>query len=71
MQIIDLKNLNCPMPVLKAQSLLRKLPQDSTVLLECSDPKTMEDIPSFCRVRHYTLICAEEIDNLFYFKIKV
>src|SRR6185503_2611960 len=45
--ILDLRGLRCPYPVLRAKKALRALPVGATLVLECTDPLTVIDVPHF------------------------
>lgn len=44
-----LRGLECPAAVLRAKIALRGLPVGATLLLECTDPLTVIDVPHFAR----------------------
>jgi len=46
--ILDLRGLQCPLPVLKTRNHLRKLDDQSTVWVQTDDPLATLDIPNFC-----------------------
>ena len=67
--VLDLRGLNCPLPVLRAKKALRAIPVGSVLLLECTDPLTMIDVPAFTNQTGHTL-CAQMRDGEVYiFKI--
>ena len=54
--VYDLKGLNCPLPVLKAQKRLSAMPPGSRLWLETTDPLAVIDIPAFCSDNGHHLI---------------
>ena len=46
---LDLTGLKCPLPALKARKALAKLPAGDALVLECTDPLSMIDIPNLVR----------------------
>lgn len=60
---LDLKGLNCPLPVLKTGKALRNLAAGETLIVEATDPMAAIDIPHFCRERGHRLV-NEEKDGL-------
>jgi tRNA 2-thiouridine synthesizing protein A len=47
--ILNLRGLKCPLPALKARKALAKLAAGDQLVLECTDPLTMIDIPNLVR----------------------
>ena len=45
--VLDLRGLRCPQPVLRAKKALRNIPVGGTLVLECTDPLTVIDVPAF------------------------
>src|SRR5207237_7125938 len=45
--VLDLRGLRCPQPVLHARKALRTIPVGGTLVLECTDPLTVIDVPAF------------------------
>jgi tRNA 2-thiouridine synthesizing protein A len=46
-QSLDLRGLNCPLPVLRTAKMLRKSPPGTLLKIECTDPLAAIDIPHF------------------------
>lgn len=46
---LDLKNLNCPLPVLKTKKFLATIQSKETVLIETTDPTSKKDLAEFCQ----------------------
>lgn len=68
---LDLKQLKCPIPVLKTHIFLKKLAKGEQVRIECTDPQTLDDIPAFCQTRGYTLLETFIEHETYSFKIRV
>ncbi len=45
--VLDLRGLRCPQPVLRAKKALRNVPVGGALVLECTDPLTVIDVPHF------------------------
>ncbi|MBS1180909.1 MAG: hypothetical protein H6Q99_789 [Proteobacteria bacterium] len=60
--ILDLKGLNCPLPVLKTGKALRALTSGDLLVVEATDPLAAIDIPHFCRQEGHQLV-AQETDG--------
>jgi tRNA 2-thiouridine synthesizing protein A len=46
---LDLKGLNCPLPILKAKKALESLPRGDTLEILATDPGSAADFQAFCR----------------------
>ncbi len=46
---LDVTGYRCPMPVIRMEALLRRLPQGAQILVRADDPIASIDIPHFCR----------------------
>jgi tRNA 2-thiouridine synthesizing protein A len=58
--VLDLRGLRCPQPVLRAKKALRAIPIGGTLILECTDPLTMIDVPHFCNQTGHVLSDQEK-----------
>jgi tRNA 2-thiouridine synthesizing protein A len=47
--VLNLRGLKCPLPALKARKALSKLAAGDALVLECTDPLSMIDIPNLVR----------------------
>ncbi|HET9902901.1 MAG TPA: sulfurtransferase TusA family protein [Xanthobacteraceae bacterium] len=68
--VLDLRGLRCPLPVLRAKKALRTLPPGATLVLECTDPLTVIDIPNFVNQTAHVLASQEQRDSLYVFRIR-
>lgn len=59
--IYDLRGLNCPLPVLKAQKRLSTMHPGGRLWLETTDPLAVIDIPAFCIERGHLLVEMETV----------
>ena len=55
-QRLDLRGLNCPLPVLKAGKALLALKPGDLLVVEATDPTAAIDIPHFCRQKGHRLV---------------
>ena len=67
--ILDLRGLFCPLPVLRAKTALMRLPLGGTLVLECTDPLTVIDIPVFARQTGSELVDQHRDGELFIFTL--
>jgi tRNA 2-thiouridine synthesizing protein A len=67
--VLDLRGLLCPIPVLRAKTALRRLPVGGTLVLECTDPLTVIDIPHFVSQTGHALDGQKQTAGLYVFRI--
>lgn len=67
--VLDLRRVRCPHVVLRAKKALRDVPLGGTLVLECTDPLTVIDVPHFCNQTGHTLREQEKTGELYIFKI--
>lgn len=54
--LLDVRHLLCPMPVIKTQNYLKQRSPGDIVKVICTDPGAIEDIPAWCRVHGHSLL---------------
>ncbi|MFW9997565.1 MAG: sulfurtransferase TusA family protein [Candidatus Odinarchaeota archaeon] len=57
---LDVRGLNCPLPVLKARKTLKEMGMGQVLEILASDPGSMNDIPAWARTTKQELLVAEE-----------
>jgi len=67
--VLDLRGLYCPEPVLRARKALRGVPIGGILVLECTDPLTVIDVPHFVNQTGHTLDGRERRSELYVFRI--
>jgi tRNA 2-thiouridine synthesizing protein A len=67
--VLDLRGLRCPEPVLRAKKAMRRVPIGGVLVLECTDPLTVIDIPHFVQQTGHVLEAQEQADALYIFRI--
>jgi tRNA 2-thiouridine synthesizing protein A len=67
--VLDLRGIRCPQPVLRAKKALRTIPVGGTLVLECTDPLTVIDIPHFTNQTGHTLRAQERNGDVYIFTI--
>ena len=48
-KLLDVKGLNCPLPILKAKKALKDIPAGGTLEILSTDPGSVADFAAFCR----------------------
>ena len=66
---LDLKGLNCPLPVLRTDKALRALLPGDLLIVEATDPMAAIDIPHFCREQNHRLVGTEKEGSVLRFTI--
>jgi len=67
--VLDLRGLRCPQPVLRAKKALRTIPVGGILVLECTDPLTVIDVPHFVNQTGHALKSQERLGSLYVFRI--
>ncbi|HEC19511.1 MAG TPA: sulfurtransferase TusA family protein [Gammaproteobacteria bacterium] len=55
---LDARRLLCPMPVIRAQNKVQELAPGDTLLVTCTDPGALLDIPAWCRINGHEVLEA-------------
>lgn len=59
-ELLDLRGLKCPLPVLRAEKRLAQLPAGARITLLVTDPMAKLDIPLYCRQQGHECTVAAE-----------
>jgi tRNA 2-thiouridine synthesizing protein A len=49
-QELNARNLLCPLPVIRTQDAIKNLQAGDRLLVHCTDPGAIHDIPTWCRI---------------------
>ena len=55
---LDARRLLCPMPVIRTQDKISELEVGDVLIVTCTDPGVLNDIPAWCRVHGHTVIAT-------------
>ena len=69
-QTLDATGLLCPLPVLRAQKVLRAMAVGDVLEVHATDPASTSDMPAFCEEAGYELLSAAEQDGLLIYRIQ-
>lgn len=69
-QTLDVKGLNCPLPILKAKKALKEIPTGSTLRVLATDPGSVKDFEAFCRTTGNELVETTADSGVYSFLIK-
>ena len=70
MEILDLKNLQCPMPILKTKQALQKMDAGDEIQVVTTDPHSEIDFKAFLSKTSNELLQFWTEEGVFYFLIK-
>jgi tRNA 2-thiouridine synthesizing protein A len=68
--VLDLSDLLCPLPVLKARKALLALPSGSELVILATDPMAAIDMPHFCNEQGHQLLEQSKTGETLRFRIK-
>jgi tRNA 2-thiouridine synthesizing protein A len=69
-QVLDVKGLNCPLPVLRARKALKDVPAGGTLEILATDPGAVKDFEAFCRTTGNELVASTAAGGVFTFVIR-
>ena len=69
-QVLDVKGLNCPLPILRAKKALKDMAMGSTLQVLATDPGAVKDFEAFCRTTGNELLESSNDNKVFSFVIK-
>ena len=67
---VDARRLFCPLPVIRLQNCINKQASGARVRIVSTDPGSMNDIPTWCRINHHELLESEERDGEYVFVVQ-
>jgi tRNA 2-thiouridine synthesizing protein A len=67
--VLNLRGLRCPQPVLRAKKALRNVAIGGTLIMECTDPLTVIDVPHFVNQTGHALSAQQRDGDVYIFRI--
>jgi len=67
---LDTTGLSCPLPILKAKKAIKRVPAGGTLEVIATDPGSVEDFETFCRVSGHSLVESSQRDGVYRFLIR-
>ena len=67
---LDVRGLNCPLPILRAKKALADLKSGQVLRVLATDPGAVKDFQAFARQTGNQLVSHAEEDNVFTFFMK-
>jgi tRNA 2-thiouridine synthesizing protein A len=68
--LLDVKGMACPLPVLRANKVLRGMAPGERLRVLATDRASVADMQSFCRETGHALIAFSEENGVFSFVIR-
>jgi len=68
---LDASRLLCPMPVIRTQDKIKTLSVGDVLVVTCTDPGVMQDIPAWSRINGHKVLSAESGEYEFIITIEV
>ncbi len=69
-QILDVKGLNCPLPILRTRKALKDVPAGGTLRVLATDPGAVKDFEAFRRTTGNELVQSTVEGKVYSFVIK-
>ena len=69
-QELDARNLNCPLPILKAKKAINAMASGEILKVVATDPGSVKDFESFANQTGNELLKSSESGNEFHFLLK-
>ncbi|MDJ0389032.1 sulfurtransferase TusA family protein [Roseomonas sp. E05] len=67
---LDVQGLTCPLPVLKANKVLRGLPPGARLTVLATDPASVKDFQAYSRETGHALVSFSEVAGLYRFTLR-
>jgi tRNA 2-thiouridine synthesizing protein A len=68
--LLDMKGINCPIPVLRANRALRSMAPGERLRVLATDRASVADFQAFCRETGHALLAWSEENGVFSFVIR-
>ncbi len=68
---LNAQRLLCPIPVIRTQDKIKTLNKGDLLEVLCTDPGTLQDIPTWCRINGHHVVDTQQEDRLIKIIIKV
>jgi len=68
---LDARRILCPMPVIRTQDKVAELQSGDELVVTCTDPGALNDIPAWCRINGHLILNTEKKDDEVIITLKV
>lgn len=69
-RVLDVKGLNCPMPLLKAKKALNEMAVDEVLRVLATDPGSVRDFEVFSRQSGHPLLESGEEEGVYFYVLR-
>jgi tRNA 2-thiouridine synthesizing protein A len=69
-QVLDVKGLNCPLPIIRAKKALKDMRTGSMLQVLATDPGAVKDFEAFCRTTGNELVESKVEGKVYQFLIR-
>jgi tRNA 2-thiouridine synthesizing protein A len=69
-QLLDVKGMSCPLPILRTKKTIKELSKDQVLKVETTDPGSKNDMASWAKRTGNEILKIEEGSGTFTFYIK-
>ena len=70
MEILDVRGLTCPLPILRTKKKLKDVPMGETLQVLATDPGSVKDMETFCRQTGNELVEWKGKDGVYTYLIR-
>jgi len=70
-QDLDLKGLNCPLPILRIKQTISRMESGEILKIVGTEPGTERELKIFCKQGGHDLLDYQEIDNEFIYMVQI
>lgn len=67
---LDVKGLNCPLPILRTKKLLAEMESGQVLRVHATDPGSVKDFAAFAKQTGNELLEQQEVNRVFEFYLK-
>jgi len=67
---VDARRLFCPLPVIRLQNCINQQQPGARVRIVSTDPGSMNDIPTWCRINGHQVLTSDEQDKEYVFLVQ-
>ncbi|HEX5801822.1 MAG TPA: sulfurtransferase TusA family protein [Azospira sp.] len=67
---LDVKGLNCPLPILRTKKTLAEMQSGQTLRVLATDPGSVKDFQAFARQTGNELVASGQTDNVYEYVLK-
>ena len=68
--VVDVKGLACPLPVLKAKKRLKTMKSGDILVVHATDPGAVKDFEAFADLTGHDLLSSTETGGVFTFELR-